>query len=49
MIRLANVINILTTTRNSTIIGGANAPLISFSAYLIGNNKYNFAHNVMCY
>lgn len=30
-------------------IGGANAPLIVSSAYLIGNNKYNFAHNVMCY
>lgn len=30
-------------------IGGANALPISFSAYLIGNNKYNFAHNVMCY
>ena len=49
MIRLASVMNILITTISSITIGGANAPLIVSSAYLIRNNEYNFAHNVMCY
>ena len=49
MIRLASVMNILITTISSITIRGALAPPIVSSAYLNGNNKYNFAHDVMCY